>query len=108
MNERRRFLRQNRCKPGHIRFQRAGGPEVVGCLVKDESANGAQLLFASTSDIPSEFRLTTDGIDDQACMVKWRSPDALGVEFVVPQPLGVQPTDFDRAAMPVSRLFPES
>lgn len=94
MIERRRFLRQNRSKPGHVRFARADGCEVVGCLVKDLSANGAQLVFVATSDIPSEFRLTAEGIEDQACVVKWRSKGALGVEFVFPQPVLEQLREF--------------
>jgi hypothetical protein len=52
--------------------------------VRDVSLEGAQILVANTSGIPSEFRLFVGDEPGQACFVRWRRHTRLGVQFLLP------------------------
>ena len=82
MQDERRFRRRILARKGEIRFDGADGPTVISCLVRDLSAAGAQLLVSSVSEIPPEFKLKAEGMVSENCLVKWRAPGRLGVEFV--------------------------
>lgn len=92
MQEWRRFLRWNRARNGQIRFRRADGFDVVGCVVKDYSVGGAQLLVPAGLDIPAEFQLSCDGLDQRDCLVKWQSDGRIGVAFIPQSSPGAQPS----------------
>ena len=53
-----------------IRFD--GGSGEAACILRDLSADGAQLLVASTVGIPSEFRLIVGDEPERACFVRRR------------------------------------
>lgn len=65
-----------------IRFE--GGRGEAECIIHDVSLEGAQLLIASTSGIPSEFRLFVGDEPVRACFVRWRRHSRLGVQFLPP------------------------
>lgn len=53
------------------------------CVVRNLSANGAQLTLVGTPELPNVFALHVDGEDaPRSARVCWTSPTAVGVEFV--------------------------
>jgi hypothetical protein len=78
----RNETRQKRLERAFIRFD--GGRGEAECLLRDVSHDGAQILVASTSGIPSEFRLFVGDEPARACFVRWRRHTRLGVRFLSP------------------------
>jgi hypothetical protein len=78
----RNQLRREGLKRALIRFE--GGRGEAQCIIHDASSDGAQLLVASTSGIPSEFRLFVGDEPVRACFVRWRRHTRLGVKFLSP------------------------
>lgn len=67
-------------KIGQIRFH--GATTDVSCVVTDISVGGAQIELPKVAGVPSEFRLTLDGVPVRNCFVRWRSSYTMGVEFL--------------------------
>lgn len=85
MENNRKYRRRVLDRAGKIRFDHGADVATVDCIVTDISATGARLMVYKVADIPSEFKLTVDGISDQECKVRWsnwRSSGELAVEFV--------------------------
>lgn len=80
MDERRNSQRHRTLKAGKIIYNR--GLFAVDCTVKNISDSGACLL-AQTVALPDKFDLSIP-VDhfEQTCLVKWKTADKIGVEFV--------------------------
>jgi len=78
----RRTPRHKTLKGGRVVFNQ--GNSTIACTIRDLSDTGARLKVASSIGIPDGFTLV---FDDQSasreCLVRRRTPDTLGVEFVV-------------------------
>ena len=74
--------RQKALRRAFIRFE--GGRGEAECIVHDVSSEGAQLLVADTTGIPSEFRLCIGEEAARACFVRWRRHTRMGVQFLSP------------------------
>ncbi len=68
-------------KGGRIVFN--GGYSSYDCTIRNLSAGGAMLEFASTVGIPNVFDLfiSNSGGVRHSCTVRWRTNVALGVAF---------------------------
>ena len=85
MQEQRGYRRRDLDRNGTISFHGAKGSTTVDCVVKDISATGARVFVNTTSQLPTEFKLSVVGISNQDCVVKWsewRSTGELAVKFV--------------------------
>jgi hypothetical protein len=76
--DKRRVPRQRTLKTGKIAFN--GGKSVIDCTVRNRSPLGASLVVAAPIGIPDHFELWMDG-DHIPCVVIWRKPTQIGVEF---------------------------
>jgi hypothetical protein len=55
----------------------------VGCLVRDISEGGAQLVMTGADDLPSEIELAIPRINlATRARVVWRNGDVCGVQFI--------------------------
>lgn len=80
MTEPRKSARRKTLKGGRIIFNEGWGS--LSCTIRDISEGGARLQLESVLGIPSEFTLNfDDGSPPRKCVVKWRKPTRLGVEF---------------------------
>ena len=77
--ERRRAVRRRTLKGAHIVFN--GGHASVSCTVRNFSDEGARLCVDGVVGIPTEFTILFDGGSRRECVVKWRDPTTIGVEF---------------------------
>ena len=78
----RRSDRHRVLKGGRIVFN--NGNSTIACTIRDLSLTGARLKVATSVGIPDEFKLVfDDGSTSSNCVVRRRSPDTVGVEFVV-------------------------
>lgn len=69
-------------KGGRIVFN--AGFSAMDCTVRNLSEGGARLQFGTTQGIPNTFDLYITGNTGEtkhACVVRWRTPVAIGVEF---------------------------
>ncbi len=56
--------------------------KVVGCTVRDLSADGACVDIANAEEIPQFFNLSLDWLRSfRRCEVRWRSANRIGVAF---------------------------
>jgi hypothetical protein len=78
----RNEARQRKVTRAVIRFE--GGRGEAECILRDVSADGAEILVATTFGIPSEFRLFVGDEPERACFVRWRQARRLGVQFLSP------------------------
>lgn len=80
MDERRNSQRHRTLKSGKIIYNR--GLFAIDCTVKNISETGACLLTQTTS-LPDKFDLSIP-VDhfEQPCIVKWKTADKIGVEFI--------------------------
>ena len=79
-DERRKTSRHKTLKGGTIVFNNGWGS--FRCTVRNASDSGARLQVESVLGIPLEFSLVfDDGSPSRECVVKWRNPSTLGVEF---------------------------
>ena len=80
MTERRTATRRRTLKGGKIVFNNGWGS--IRCIVKTMSETGARLQVESVLEIPNVFTLMfDDGGRARECIVRWREPASLGVEF---------------------------
>jgi hypothetical protein len=80
MTEQRKVPRRRTLKGGRIVFNE--GYASFSCTIRDMSEHGAKLRLESVLGIPSEFTLMfDDGSPPRKCVVRWRDPTSLGVEF---------------------------
>ncbi|MDD7908929.1 PilZ domain-containing protein [Pseudovibrio exalbescens] len=80
-DERRRSRRRRTLKEGRVVFN--DHSVVIDCTIRDLSDEGARLLLETTQDIPDEFFLYIVQHRQRAKVeVRWRTGDAMGVEFV--------------------------
>jgi hypothetical protein len=80
MSEQRKSGRRRALKGGRIIFNEGWG--TLSCTIRNLSDDGAKLQLESVLGIPSEFTLMfDDGSPSRKCLVKWRNPTSLGVEF---------------------------
>jgi hypothetical protein len=78
--ERRSVHRRRMFKGAVLTFNRIGAFEAV---VRNQSEKGAMLAFGDTTGVPAAFDLAISGDDRKSqAQVRWRSPNAIGVEFV--------------------------
>jgi hypothetical protein len=81
--ERRENRRRKTLKGGRIVFN--GGWSTLSCTIRDISDRGAKLSVESALGVPAQFTLEFgDGGASRGCVVKWRNPSTLGVEFKTP------------------------
>jgi hypothetical protein len=60
-----------------------GGRELSSCAVRDLSHAGARLQVGCSVGLPDQFDLvSTSSLTRRRCRIVWRSPRAMGVEFV--------------------------
>lgn len=78
--ERRRQPRLRALKAGRAILP--GGHSTFDCMIRNLSPVGAKVMFESTVDIPAQFRLRFEDGTTHDCVVKWRSPREIGVEFL--------------------------
>lgn len=79
-DERRADPRRRVFRGAQLRFNRGYG--AFECIVRNECARGALLQLADTSSVPAHFELVLNGeLTGRVAHVRWRRPDALGVEF---------------------------
>jgi hypothetical protein len=77
--ERRRFPRTRCFKGARIV---ASGHDVVTCIVRNVSAEGAGLRLSGSDVVPAEFDLCFDtGRRIRQCRVMWRTSREAGVRF---------------------------
>jgi hypothetical protein len=81
MDDRRNSPRKAIQYPGLIV---ADGQPVRQCMIADVSSGGARLIVRGIESLPSRFKLmwshtARTGSD---CVVRWRDPEAVGVQFV--------------------------
>jgi len=80
MTERGKSARRKTLKGGRIVFNE--GWASFSCTIRNISEHGAKLQVESVLGIPSAFTLLfDDGSPPRKCLVKWRNPTSLGVEF---------------------------
>ena len=80
--EHRHTARHRVLKGGRIVFNH--GNSTIARIIRDLSETGARLKVASSIGIPDEFTLVFDDHSaSRECVVRRRTPDAVGVEFVV-------------------------
>lgn len=78
MQERRRFHRYQVYRLAKL----VGQTDVLDCVVRDISINGARLALVSTAGIPDTIDLSFDSVRTlRPCRVVWRTPTEIGVEF---------------------------
>ena len=57
----------------------------MDCEIRDISHSGCRIRVASAAGLPRQFELRIADIDgSKLCEVRWRSPNELGVEFIIP------------------------
>jgi hypothetical protein len=71
------------------RMARADGTVLGTCLILDLSGTGARLKTDASEALPDEFILVLshDGRLHRQCSVAWRSPTAIGVQFLRRRPI---------------------
>ena len=75
--ERRADIRKRVLKGGALYFNRGYG--AMECVVKNQSTDGAMLLFGDSSGVPSAFDLAIGENALRRAEVKWRGLAAVGV-----------------------------
>jgi PilZ domain len=76
------------------------------CVLSDFSNGGAKISGVTANKVPNHFMLRmARGLKPRKCHVLWRTPDALGVEFVDHIASAEQP-DARRTARPTRRVAP--
>ena len=79
--DRRAALRRRTLKGAALSFNKGFG--AMECVVRNESRNGALLVFGDTLTVPAVFDLAVNGTaGPRAARVRWRSRTTVGVEFV--------------------------
>jgi hypothetical protein len=80
-------MRRDRRKGFRVEWHSPGtiydGKLARTCIVSNFSNGGAKISGVLTDTIPDEFALRITSRDDRIrrCRVRWRSDDALGIEF---------------------------
>ena len=77
--DRRGEVRHRAFKGASITFNRGYG--VIECVVRNLSADGAQLAFGDTLAVPPKFSLRISGESAREAEVCWRSPREIGVRI---------------------------
>lgn len=78
--ERRAAPRRRTLKSGRAIFNNK--QSVLSCTVRDLSATGAKLRFATVMGIPETFELDMTDEPRRSCHVVWRRGEDVGVVFV--------------------------
>ena len=80
-DEHREAPRHKTLKGARIAFNQ--GQSTIACTMRDLSLTGARLKAASSVGIPDQFTLVfDDGSVSRTCVVRRRTSDNVGVEFV--------------------------
>lgn len=77
--ERRADIRRRVLKGATLRFNRGYG--AMECVVRNQSADGALLVFGDSSGVPSNFDLAIGGDAPRRAEVRWRGLAAVGVSL---------------------------
>jgi len=87
--ERRKGFRVEWHSPGTIYDGRLARP----CIVSNFSNGGAKISGVLPDTVPNEFALRITSRDSRIrrCRVRWRSDDALGIEFTDGAAIGEKP-----------------
>jgi hypothetical protein len=82
INERRTKRRQRTFKAAKIIFNQQRS--VLDCTARDITETGACLVVGSSVGLPEvfELRIPIDNVK-HSCRVMWRSPDRVGVKFII-------------------------
>ena len=75
--ERRAEIRRRVLKGGTLRFNRGYG--AMECVVRNQTTDGALLVFGDSSGVPSVFDLAIGADAPRRAEVKWRGLVAVGV-----------------------------
>lgn len=85
-SDKRKDLRQPLRYPAQIDVGDGSAPKT--CLISNVSASGAKVAIPNADEIPDRLSLILapeQGIR-RRCIVVWRAPDALGLEFIKTPP----------------------
>ena len=81
--ERRRHTRLKTQLPGKVLYH--DRHSAMDCEICDISHSGCRIRVSSAAGLPRQFELQIAGTDGfKICEVRWRSPNELGVEFIIP------------------------
>lgn len=75
--ERRSSTRRRVLKGAVLRFNRGYG--AIECVVRNQSADGALLVFGDACGVPPSFDITITGDTTRPAQVRWRGPDSVGI-----------------------------
>lgn len=79
--ERRSEPRRRVLRGATVRFNKGYG--ALECVMRNESPNGALLVFGETAAVPNSFDLYITGQENpRHAHVRWRTTTALGIQFV--------------------------
>ncbi len=77
--DRRGAPRHRVLKGGTLRFNKGFG--AMECVVRNQSADGALLVFGETTGAPNYFDLSIVSDAARPAQVRWRSMTAVGVDL---------------------------
>jgi len=77
--DRRGSPRHRVLKGATLRFNKGFG--AMECVVRNQSADGALLVFGETTGVPNYFDLSIAGDAVRPAQVRWRSMTGVGVEL---------------------------
>jgi hypothetical protein len=85
-SDKRKDLRQPLRYPAEIDIGDGSPPKP--CLISNVSASGAKVTIPNANEIPDRLFLilAPEQGTRRRCIVVWRSPDALGLEFIKTPP----------------------
>ena len=99
MEDHRRQIRRRVLKGGKILFNNKASS--IDCAVRNLSQGGALLHVESAVGIPSEFTLLMSDGRTEACISRFQSANAIGVEFGVPSQPPQSTEDLNSSLPPV-------
>jgi hypothetical protein len=82
ITNRRKYKRRPMSYPGWVDL--GTGDDPIPCRIEDASQGGAKLAVGNAASIPEQFqlRLSLTSQTSRLCIVRRRSPDGVGVQFL--------------------------
>ena len=89
MEEKRKYPRTEIDQPAYV----SSGGSVMGCVVRNISAEGAAIELENPAFVPPSFRLVmANDSSVRECRIAWIQENRIGVAFVAP-PQGPNPDE---------------
>jgi hypothetical protein len=89
MEEKRKYPRTEIDQPAYV----SSGGSVMGCVVRNISAEGAAIDVENPAFVPQNFRLVmANDSSVRECRIAWIQKNRIGVSFVAP-PQGPNPDE---------------